>query len=161
MILTAYTLLHTLISLVGIVSGFVVLYGLLTNQSFDCSTSLFLWTTIATSITGFFFPFHGFKPSYVVGGISLVILVLAYRARYSNQMMGAWRGTYVITAVTALYLNFFVLIVQSFLKVPALHTLAPTQTEPSFKIAQLTALVLFIVLGIVAFKNFHVEPVAP
>jgi hypothetical protein len=110
---------------------------------------------VLTSATGFLFPFHGFKPSYVVGVLSLIVLALAIYARNSKRLAGGWRATYVVTAVIALYFNFFVLVVQSFEKVPALHALAPTQTEPPFKIAQLTVLVLFVVLGILATVKFH------
>jgi len=155
--MSTYAFVHTVISLVGIVSGLAVLYGLLAARRMDGWTAIFLVTTAATSVTGFFFPFHGFKPSYVVGALSIIVLALAYVARYRHHLAGGWRVTYVVSAIIALYFNVFVLIVQSFLKVPALNALAPTQTEPPFKIAQLTALVLFVVFGIVSTKKFHVE----
>jgi hypothetical protein len=159
MFLTIYTIIHVIISLVGILSGFIVLAGLLKAKRFDCATSLFLVTTALTSITGFFFPFHGVTPGIVVGIISLVVLAISAYARYPRQMAGGWRKTYVITAVLALYFNVFVLVVQLFEKVPALKALAPTQTEPPFKITQLIVLILFIVLGTLAAIRFRPEPV--
>lgn len=160
MILHVYTVFHVIISLVGIVTGFVVLFGLLAGKRLDGWTKWFLITTVATSVTGFFFPFHGFTPAYAVGGISLVVLGLAIFARYRQHLAGAWRLIYVIGAMIALYLNVFVLIVQSFLKIPALHALAPTQTEPAFQRTQLIVLVLFFVLTIVAIVRFRINPPA-
>lgn len=158
MILSAFTIFHVILSLIGIGAGFVVLYGLLTSQRFDGWTLLFLSTTIATSVTGFLFPFKEFLPSHAVGILSLIILAIACLARYRFGMAGGWRRTYVITAMIALYLNVFVLIVQLFRKVPALEALAPTQTEPPFKIAQLAALVAFIGLTVFAALKFRAEP---
>jgi hypothetical protein len=160
MILTIFTLAHVTISLVGIFAGFAVLFGLLGGRRLDRWTLLFLVTTALTSITGFFFPFHGFTPAIGVGIISLLVLVLAIYARYVCNLTGAWRKTYVITALFALYLNVFVLIVQSFQKIPAFNELAPTQNDPPFKITQLVVLVAFIVLGIVATIKFRNEPAA-
>ena len=117
MILTAFTIFHVALSLIGIGSGLIVLFGMLNSQRLDALTRLFLVTTIATSVTGYFFPFHGFKPSYVVGAISLVFLTLAVAALWGGHVAGAWRKTYVISAMIALYLNVFVLIAQLFMKV--------------------------------------------
>ncbi len=142
MILSAFTLFHVAISLAGIGAGLVVLYGLLTQKRFDGWTKLFLWTTVATSATGFLFPVHNFMPGHAVGIISLVVLTLAILARYRYH----WRRTYVITGMIALYLNVFVLVVQLFQKVPALKELAPTQSEPPFQIAQLVTLLIFATL---------------
>ena len=153
-----YTFLHVFISLVGIGSGLLVLYGLLTGRRLDRLTVLFLATTVATSVTGFGFPFHHLLPSHKVGIISLVILAVAIPARYRFHLVGAWRWIYVVGAVTALYLNVFVLIVQAFLKVPALKALAPTQKEPPFLVTQLIVLVLFVGLTVLAAKRFHIEP---
>jgi hypothetical protein len=158
MTMTPFTLFHTLISLVGIASGFVVVLGFLTSRRFNRWTVLFLSTTVATSVTGFFFPFRGFKPSYVVGGISLVVLAVAILARYRFELKGAWRTTYVVTTVFSFYLNFFVLIVQAFQKVPVLHSLAPTQSEGPFKAAQGAALILFVVAGVLSVRRFRVLP---
>jgi hypothetical protein len=139
MLLTALTIVHVVLSLVGIVAGLAVVYGFLTSKS-SPATGLFLWMTIATSVTGFFFPFHGITPGIVIGFLSLIALMLAIRAR------NRWRKTYVITAMLALYFNVFVLIVQLFEKVPALTALAPTHSEPPFQITQAIVLLLFILL---------------
>ena len=157
MSLSTFTLVHVLISLVGIASGLVVLFGLLSGKRLDGWTALFLITTVLTSVTGFGFPFDHLLPSHKVGIISLVLLAIAILARYGLHMAGAWRWIYVVTAVMALYLNVFVLVVQGFEKVPALKALAPTQSEPPFLVAQLLVLALFIVLGIFAVKKFHPE----
>jgi hypothetical protein len=158
MILQTYTIIHTLISLVGIFTGLVVLFGLLGNKRLDGWTKWFLITTVATSVTGFFFPFHSLTPAYTVGAISLVLLGIAILARCRQRMAGAWRWIYVVCAMIALYLNVFVLVVQSFLKIPALHAMAPTQTEPPFKLTQLVVLGLFFLLTIVAAIRFRPEP---
>jgi len=146
--LTALTLFHVLLSLVGLVAGFVVIFGWLRGSSHERWTLWFLVTTIATSVTGFLFPFEKFLPSHAFGIISLLILPVACVARYSYHLKGRWRWLFTVTSVTAQYLNMFVLIVQLFLKVPVLHALAPTQSEPPFAIAQLLNLGLFIWLGI-------------
>ena len=154
-----YTFLHVLISLVGIGAGFIVAYGLLTGKRLDGWTALFLVTTVATSVTGFGFPFDHLLPSHKVGIVSLVVLTLAILARYRFHLAGAWRGIYVVCAALALYLNVFVAVVQAFLKVPALKALAPTQTESPFLVAQVGVLTLFVGLVVVAAKRFHVDPV--
>ena len=158
MILSAFTLFHVALSLVGIGSGFVVVYGLLGSRRFDGWTALFLTTTVATSVTGFLFPFHRFLPSHGVGIVSLIILAIAIAARYRFRLAGGWRRTYAITAVIALYLNVFVLIVQLFLKVPSLKAIAPTQSEPPFQLTQLATLLLFALLTIRAAIKFRGEP---
>jgi hypothetical protein len=155
MILTAYTIFHVIISLIAIFAGFVVLFGLLGRNRLDRWTALFLVTTTATSVTGFFFPFHGLTPAYYVGFISLVVLAMASYARYPRRLHGGWRVVYVVGAAMALYLNFFVLIVQSFLKVPALKAIDPTQSGPPFKLTQLVALTFFIVVTIFAALRFR------
>jgi hypothetical protein len=157
-IMDAFTLFHVAISLVGIIAGFVVTFGLMGSQSCAGWTAVFLWTTLATSVTGFFFPFHGFTPAIGVGILSLLILAPVFYARYTKKFSGAWRWIYVVGATLALYLNFFVLIAQSFQKIPALHALAPTQAEPPFALAQGTALLGFIVLGILATLRFRPQP---
>jgi hypothetical protein len=158
MILSAFTILHVVLSLVGIGSGFVFVYGLLTSKPSDRWTTLFLSTTAATSVTGFFFPFHGFTPAIGVGIVSLIVLAVAILARRRFRLAGRLRWTYVLTSIVALYLNFFVLIVQLFQKVPALKQIAPTQSEPPFQIAQLAALLLFAALATRAVMKFHSEP---
>jgi hypothetical protein len=153
--LRTFTDVHVAISLVAILSGLVTLFGMLTGRRLDHWTSFFLLTAVATSVTGFLFPFHGFTPAIAVGIISLVVLALAIFARYPRRLNGAWRWLYVITATFALYLNVFVLIVQLFQNVTALKALAPTQSEPPFLVAQLLALILFVVLGILAAIKFR------
>ena len=157
MILRIYTIIHVIISLLGIISGFVVIYGLHTADPMDGWTKFFLWTTVLTSVTGFFFPFKRLMPSHVFGVISLVVLAVAIYARYSAHLAGGWRLTYVIGAIFAQYLNVFVLVVQMFQKIPALNKRAPTQKEPPFAVAQLVVLVAFIALGVLAAVRFSVN----
>jgi hypothetical protein len=152
---STFTLIHVVISVIGIVTGFMVVGGMLAGKRLDALTAVFLATTAATSITGFGFPIHHFAAPHIVGVISLVVLTIAIVARYAFHLGGAWRWIYVVTAVIALYLNVFVGIVQAFLKVPALKALAPTQAEPPFAIAQLAALVVFIAIGILASRRFR------
>jgi hypothetical protein len=158
MILSAFTFFHVALSLVGIGSGLIVVYGLLGSKRLDGWTATFLWTTVATSVTGFLFPVHQFLPSHGVGIISLILLTFAILARYRYRLAGGWRRTYVITAVIALYLNVFVLIVQLFEKVSALKALAPTQSEAPFQVTQLVALLLFTALTVRAAMKFHADP---
>jgi len=151
-----FTLVHVAVSLAGIASGLVVLYGMLTANAMGRWTAFFLATTVLTSATGFGFPFEQLLPSHIVGAISLVVLAVAIVARYVKRLTGAWRLVYVIAATTALYFNVFVLVVQLFRRVPALHDLAPTQSEPPFAVAQLVVLVIFLALGVAAAKKFRV-----
>ena len=159
MILHIYTIIHVLISLVGIFTGLIVLFGMLAGKRLDGWTKRFLITTVATSVTGFFFPFHGFTPAIALVIMSLIVLAVAIFARYPRQLAGHWRWIFVVCAVIALYFNVFVGIVQSFEKVPALKVLAPTQTEQPFKLTQLVVLLLFALLGIIAAIRFRPEPV--
>ena len=154
MSLATFTQLHVAISFIGIVSGLIVVFGMISRKRLDGWTSLFLATTVLTSATGFLFPFQHLLPSHIVAIISLVVLAIAIVAYYPRRLEGIWRRTYVISAVLALYLNVFVLVVQSFLKVPALHALAPNGSEPPFLIAQLIVMAIFIGLGISAAKKF-------
>ncbi len=158
MSLSTFTLLHVIISLAGIGTGFIVMYGLLNAKRLDGWTAIFLTTTVLTSVTGFMFPFEGLKPSYIVGALSLVVLAIAIWARYGGRLAGASRWIYVVTAAIALYLNCFVAVVQAFMKIPALHVLAPTQTEPPFLVAQTVVLAIFIWLTYRAAKRFHMAP---
>jgi hypothetical protein len=155
MSLSTFTTVHVIISLVGIVSGLIVIFGMLSAKRLNGWTALFLLTTILTSVTAFGFPFTHVTPGIIVGIISLVLLAITLLARYSLHMVGAWRWIYVVTAIIAEYLNVFVLVAQSFQKVPALHAMAPTQSEPPFLVAQLVVMALFIVLTIFAVKRFH------
>jgi len=152
-----FTLVHVLISFVGIGSGLIVLFGLLNAKRLDGWTALFLATTAATSLTGFGFPFEQLLPSHKVGIISLVVLAIAILARYAFHLAGSWRWIYVVSALIALYLNVFVAIVQAFQKVSALKELAPTQSEPPFLVTHVIVLVLFIVLAVMAVKRFRAE----
>ena len=152
-----YTLLHVLLSLAGIGSGLVVLSGFLTGRLVDRWTAIFLATTALTSITGFGFPFDHLLPSHIVAIMSLVALAFAVPARYRFHLAGAWRWVYVIGSAVALYFNVFVLVVQSFEKVPALKALAPTQKEPPFVVAQLLVLLIFATLTVLATVRFHPE----
>jgi hypothetical protein len=157
MILQIYTVIHTLISLIAIFTGLIVLFGMIGGERLDGWTKWFLSTAVATTITGFFFPFHGFTPAIGLGLISLPFLAIAIFARYSAHLARAWRWIYVITAVICLYFNLFVLVVQLFEKVSALHAMAPTQTESPFKLTQLIVLVLSVVLASIAVVRFHPE----
>ncbi len=155
MSLATYTTVHVIISLIGIASGFLVLFGLLRGTLLTRWNSLFLITTVLTSVTGFGFPNTKVTPGIVVGILSLIVLAIAIFALYARHLNGVWRRTYVITAMIALYFNVFVLVAQLFEKVPAIHTLAPTQTEAPFKIAQLLLLVLFIAFITAAARKFR------
>ena len=149
------TVSHVLISLVGLGAGFVVIWGLLSNKRLDRSTALFLVTTVATSVSGFLFPVDRVTPGHILGVLSLGLLGAAVAARYHGNLAGWWRPTYVVSAVTAQYLNFVVLVVQLFQKVSALHALAPTQSEPAFAITQLVTLFAFVGVGILAALRFR------
>jgi hypothetical protein len=150
-----FTQVHVVLSLVGIASGLIVLFGMLGAKRLDGWTALFLATTVLTSVTGFFFPVASFMPSHVIGILSLVFLAAALVALYVYHLTGSWRWIYVVGAVVALYFNVFVAVVQAFRKVPVLEPLAPTQSEPPFLVAQLVVMAIFIVLGILAVRNFH------
>ena len=155
---STFTLVHVILSLVGIAAGLVTMFGLVAGKRLDGWTAVFLATTVATSVTGFGFPFDHLLPSHKVGILSLLVLPVAIAARYAFHLAGAWRRTYVIGAAVALYLNIFVLVVQLFLKVPALKAIAPTQKEPPFAITQVVVLALFGWLAILATLRFRAEP---
>jgi hypothetical protein len=155
MSLATYTIVHVIISLIGIGSGLIVLFGLLNGKLLTGWNGLFLLTTILTSVTGFFFPYTKLTPGIILGILSLIDLAIALYALYAGHLTGAWRRTYAITALIALYFNVFVLVAQLFEKVPAIHALAPTQTEPPFKIAKLLLLILTVVLITLAAKKFR------
>lgn len=153
---SSLTIIHVLISLVGIGSGFVVAFGLLTGKRSSGWTAIFLATTLATTLTGFLFPFQKFTPAIGVGIISLIALAAAIPALYVYHLSGAWRRIYVIGSLVALYLNVFVGIVQAFQKIPALNALAPTGSELPFLLTQLAVLALFVVLGIASTIRFSI-----
>jgi hypothetical protein len=157
MSLSTFTMVHVIISLIGIVSGLFVLYGLLSSREMPGMTALFLLTTILTSVTGFLFPFDKLLPSHMIGILSLVLLAIACIALYVMKLAGAWRRIYMLTALVALYLNVFVLVIQSFLKIGPLHALAPSvpPSEPPFAIVQGIILVLFVVAIIASLRRFR------
>ena len=155
MSLATFTLIHVIIGLIGIGSGLLVMFGLLNGKRLGAMTSIFLISTVLTSATGFLFPVAHLLPSHIVGILSLLVLGIAIPSLYVFHLSGGWRKTYVITAAIALYFNCFVLVVQSFQKIPALHALAPAGKEPPFAIAQLALLVAFIVLTTLAVKKFR------
>lgn len=158
MSLSIYTAVHVVISLVGVAAGLVVLLGLLNGSLLTLWNGLFLVTTVLTSVTGFGFPNTKVTPGIILGILSLIALAVAIFALYARHLQGSWRRTYVIAAMIALYFNVFVLVVQLFEKVPAIHALAPTQSEVPFKIAQLLLLILFAVFITAAAKKFRPVP---
>lgn len=156
---STYTLVHVVLSLVGIGSGLLVVFGLLSPKHLKGWTALFLGSTVATTVTGFGFPFEHLLPSHIVGMVSLVVLAFAIPARYTFHLAGTWRWIYVVGSVIALYLNVFVGIVQAFLKVPTLRTMAPTQSEPPFVFTQLVVMACFVLLAITAVGRFRGEKI--
>ena len=150
-----FTLIHVVISIVGILSGLVVLGGLIAGARLEGWAALFLATTALTSITGFGFPAPTVSPAQVVGALSLIVLAVCVAARYWMKLARGWRMAYVMTAVVATYLNVFVLVVQLFVKTPALAQLAPTQQEPPFALTQALVLALFVWLGWAAVRGFR------
>jgi hypothetical protein len=155
MSLETFTVVHVIISLIAILSGFVVVFGMLGGKPLNGLTGLFLTTTVLTSVTGFMFPFEKVTHGIILGIISMVVLAIAIAARYAFHMTGGWRSVYASLATGALYLNCFALVAQSFEKVPALHALAPTGSEPPFLVAELVVLAGFVVLGTLATKRFR------
>jgi hypothetical protein len=155
--LSAFTTLHVIISLVAMVSGIVVMFGLLGSNRMPALTAIFLVFIILTSVTGFMFPFTALLPSHMIGILSLVLLAIACIALYGTKLSGAWRGVYVITALGSLYLNVFVFIIQSFLKVPTLTALAPGNppTGPVFGVVQGLVLLFFVIMIVGAWRRFR------
>jgi len=160
MSVAAFTQFHVIISLIGIISGIVVVLGMLNAKHLAGITAVFLIATVASCVTGFMFPIP-FDPPAAIGCLTLAVLALAIIALYRYKLAGSWRGVYVISSMIALYFNCFVLVVQSFQKVAFFHALAPTQKEPPFAAAQAVLLVLFIGVGIAAFKRFRPIAHAP
>ena len=150
-----FTQIHVVLSFIGIIAGLVALFGLFKNNPLNGWTHVFLLTTAATTLTGFLFPFRGFTPALGTGIVSTLVLIPTFLGRYTFHYAGAWRRIYVIGAVASLYLNCFVLVVQAFLKVPALNALAPQGKEPPFVLAQGLVLVLFVIAGILAVRRFR------
>ena len=163
MSLSTFITVHVIISLIAIAAGIIVMFVLLVSNRMPGLTAIFLLFTILTSATGFLIPpllSEKLLPSHIVGILSLVLLAIACVALYGMKLSGAWRSVYVVTAMTSLYLNIFVLIIQAFLKVPALHALAPSvpPSEPPFAIIQGIVLVFFVIVIIGAVRRFRPMP---
>jgi hypothetical protein len=156
--LSSYTILHVVICFLAILTGLVVVFGMIANKRLDSWTFWFLFMTALTNLTGFGFPFDHLLPSHFLAILSLAVMLVAVIARYAFGMQGAWRGLYVAGATAALWTNMFALVAQSFGKIPALTALAPTQSEPPFFIAEVAMLAIFVVLGFVAARKFHPQP---
>ncbi|SRR6266478_2897429 len=158
--LSTFTTVHVIISLIAIASGLIVMFGMLGSNKLPGLTAIFLLFTILTSATGFLFPFEQLLPSHMIGILSLVLLAIACIALYGMKLSGAWRPVYVVTALASLYLNVFVLIIQSFLKVPALHALAPGNPPagPAFAVVQGLVLVFFVIVIIGAVRRYRPAP---
>jgi len=156
--LATLTSIHTVISLGAILAGFVVVFGMMRRQASPFWIAAFLGSALATSVTGFFFPFDHFLPSHWVGVVSLIVLGLAVLGHYVFGQSAFWKSIYLMGSIIGLYLLVFVLIVQAFLKVPALHALAPTQSEPAFAVAQIGALIFFLILSIAAARASRPRP---
>jgi hypothetical protein len=153
--LSTFTILHVVISLIGIASGFVVFYELVTSKRLGGWNTLFLTTTVLTTVTGFLFPNLTLTPAVITGILSSIVLVIALFALYARHLSGGWRATYVVTALIALWFNSFVSVVQAFQKIPAFNALAPTGSEPPFLIAQFVLLAGFVIFGFLAVRRFH------
>jgi len=151
----AFTILHVVITLVAIGSGLIVVGGMFASNRLPVTTALFLFATGLTSLTGFLFPIQGFTPALGVGIVACAVLAVALFARYKEHLVGAWRWVYAIAAVVSLYLNVFVLVAQSFVKVSALNALAPTGSEPPFAMTQATVLAIFILIALIAVIRFR------
>ena len=160
MSLATFTLVHVIISLIGIVSGIIVMFGMLGAHRMPGLTAIFLLTTILTSATGFLFPFTKILPSHIISALSLVLLAIACIALYGMKLSGAWRWIYALTALVSLYFNVFVLIIQSFLKIPVLHALAPSvpPSEPPFAAVQGIVLLFFVIVIVGAIRRFRPMP---
>lgn len=158
--MSALVLIHVAISLIAIVTGIIVMFRMLSSDRVSGLTMTFLVTTILTSATGFIIPpfiWDKFLPSQAIGILSLILLAVAWFALYTRQLSGMWRWVYVVTALVSLYLNCFVLVIQTFLKVPALHAIAPGEPPagPVFGAVQLIVLAFFAFMTFRAVKRFH------
>ncbi len=160
MSLSMFTMVHVIISLIAIVAGIIVMFGLLGSSPMPGLTAIFLLFTILTNATGFLFPFEKLQPSYIIAAISLVLLAIACIALYGMKLAGAWRWIYVLTAMISLYFNVFVLVIQSFLKIPALTALAPGNppSGPVFGVVQGVVLLFFVVAIIGALRRYRPMP---
>jgi hypothetical protein len=160
MSLATFVLVHVVISLIGIVAGIIVMFGMLGSKRMPGLTAIFLLFTILTSASGFLIPpllSEKLLPSHMIGILSLVLLAIACIALYVMKLSGPWRWIYVLTALLSLYFNVFVLVIQSFLKVPALTALAPGNppSGPVFAVVQGIVLVFFVLMIIGAWRRFR------
>ena len=153
--MSTLTFVHTALSLVALVSGIVVLINLVSSRSSGWWTPLYLLTAVATSVTGFGFPFDKLLPSHILGILSLIVLAAVIVARYVFGMAGAGRWIYVVGIAISVYFDAFVAVVQAFLKIPALHALAPSGAEPPFAVAQIAVLIAFLALAVAAILKFR------
>jgi hypothetical protein len=155
--LSAFTTLHVIISLIAIVVGLVVMFGMVGPYSPGTMTGIFLLFTILTSVTGLMFPINGMTPGIAIAILSLILLAIACIALYGMHLAGAWRWIYLLTALVSLYLNVFVLVIQSFLKIPVLHELAPGEPPAglSINVVQLIVLLFFVVMIVRVWRRFH------
>jgi hypothetical protein len=163
MSLSTFVLVHVIVSLIGIAAGLVVMFGILSSKWLPGWTAIFLLLTVLTNVSGFLIPpvlFDKLLPSHMIGIVSLLLLAVACLARYGRKLSGVWRWVYALTALISLYLNVFVLVIQSFLKVPALHALAPSvpPSEPPFAVIQGIVLVFFVIVMIGAVRRFRPAP---
>jgi hypothetical protein len=157
-----FTILHVVITLSAIVSGFVVMFALLSSKRPAGLTVIFWLFTVATTVTGFMFPFNGFTPAIGTGVVATLFFVVGLIAIYIKKCIGAWRWIYVVTMMVSLYLNVFVLITQSFQKLKFLNPAAPMvgppfadPTNTQFVIAQVATIVFFLVVGFLAVRKFR------
>jgi hypothetical protein len=155
--LSAFTTLHVVISLIAIVAGLIVMFGMVGPYHSGGLAAIFLLFTILTSVTGFMFPFNGVTPGILIGILSIILLAIACLALYGLKLGGAWRWIYVLTALISLYLNVFVLVIQSFLKIPPLHEIAPGNPPagPAFAVVQGVVLVFFAVMIFRVWRGFR------
>ncbi len=150
-----FTAIHVVLSLIGIATGFILMFGMIGGRKLPSWTVWFFVTNLLTDVTGFLFPFKGITPGIIIGVLSVVVLLLASLSYYVMRLVGTWRARYVISAAVVLYFNVFVLIVQSFEKLPMLKAIAPTQASAPFGITQLCALGLIVLLTFLAFRRFQ------
>jgi hypothetical protein len=156
MTLSAFTLLHVVISLIAIATGLIMMFAMLNSRRVPALTAIFLLFTILTSVTGLMFPFEKLLPSHILSILSLLLLAIACVALYGSKLSGAWRGIYVVTALVSLYINMFVLAVQAFLKVPSLHELAPGNppSGPAFAAVQAIVLAFFVAMIVAVWRRY-------
>ncbi len=155
--LSAFTTLHVVISLIAIVAGLIVMFGMLGPYHASGLTAIFLIFTILTNITGFMFPFNGVTPAILIGILSCVLLAIACIGLYAMKAAGPWRWIYVLTALVSLYLNVFVLVIQSFLKIPPLHEIAPGNPPAglAFAVVQGIVLLFFVITTVQVWRRFR------